>query len=1228
VPGILHILFYLIPSEAYDQILDALTRVGYTPQGSRVDDPESLQQALTPSVEVILAGVFGSPNGPLQAQEIVRARQLNIPIIAVADPGSQTMLLECLRQGIADCVNMEYLNCLAPAVLRSLRYQQLELEKTRIENALRQHNDLLNRITNTAPAGIIVRDPQGQITFANAYAQQKLKLTPSESNPQIFVSPPWQVSDLDGGDFPEELLPFRQVLSTRRPVSSVHHAIQFSNEQQIFISANAAPIFSPDGQIESIVTTIEDITEQIAILQAHQESEERYRRLVELSPDAIAVHSAGKFVYINPAGIRLLGAASQDEILGRPVLDIIHPDYHAVVGERVLSAPLSDGALPLLEEKFVRLDGSVVDVEVASMPLTFGGKPAAQVIIRDITRRKQAESAIQAILKGTSAVGAEFFRSLVLELAAAVQVRYAAVGQLIPGDPYLIRTVALCADGQIVDNIEYDLAGATCEGGECDQITGTAPCFFPSGVQQMFPPQHPLVKMGAVCYLGVPLFATSGMPLGHIAMIHDQPMIESELAKSLLTIFAARAGAELERLDAEEKYLSVIENVSEGIFQSTPEGHFLFANTSMAQMLGYDTADELIAHVGDISLQLYVDPEDRFVWQEALKKREYIQGFEVQLYKRDGSKFWISQNVHAVRDPNGALIYYEGTVIDITARREAEETIRQNTARTQTLDAVSRTLAEAGLDYRTMLNNVARRLSEMIGDLCEINLISDDEQTIEIAALHHPDPHVVQEAAELRRRLPQRVDEGLSGKVLKSGQPQVASLKSHTTRQNTLPEYQKFFDQHGFHSAMAAAIRAQNHTFGTLVITRGRSKPEFNREDARFLDELANRVGMAITNALLLNETERRLRYVQALRDIDVAITSSLELSITLNIVLEQVNAQLETDTAAILLLNPHLQTLNFAAGRGFRTNAIQRTRLRLGESFAGRAALERQTIAIPDLSTDPLEPTLSLSLPGENFVAYFGTPLLAKGQVKGVLEVFHRSPLHPDDEWLNFFEMLARQAAIAIDNASLFAELQRSNTDLILAYDATIEGWSRALDLRDRETEGHTQRVTQLTEQLAKRLGVSDAQLVHIRRGALLHDIGKMGVPDSILHKNADLSEDEWQIMRRHPQYAFELLLPVNYLRPALDIPYCHHERWDGEGYPRRQKGEQIPLAARIFAVVDVWDALTSDRPYHTAWPEETAMEYLSANSSTRFDPRVVAEFIKMLEERPGNEQSENGMS
>ncbi|MBI4787875.1 MAG: HD-GYP domain-containing protein [Chloroflexi bacterium] len=166
---------------------------------------------------------------------------------------------------------------------------------------------------------------------------------------------------------------------------------------------------------------------------------------------------------------------------------------------------------------------------------------------------------------------------------------------------------------------------------------------------------------------------------------------------------------------------------------------------------------------------------------------------------------------------------------------------------------------------------------------------------------------------------------------------------------------------------------------------------------------------------------------------------------------------------------------------------------------------------------------------------------------------------------------------------------------------------------MRDKETEGHTQRVTEMTVRVAAAMGIHDAEMAQVRRGALLHDIGKMGVPDSILLKREPLTEDEWIIMRRHPDFAYELLAPIAHLRPALDIPYCHHENWDGSGYPRGLKGEQIPLAARIFAVVDAWDALLSERPYRAAWSEENVREYLRAQSGQRFDPNVVEVFLRM---------------
>jgi putative nucleotidyltransferase with HDIG domain len=304
---------------------------------------------------------------------------------------------------------------------------------------------------------------------------------------------------------------------------------------------------------------------------------------------------------------------------------------------------------------------------------------------------------------------------------------------------------------------------------------------------------------------------------------------------------------------------------------------------------------------------------------------------------------------------------------------------------------------------------------------------------------------------------------------------------------------------------------------------------------------------------------------------------------------------------------------LEHFASRGFRTRALEHTKLRLGEGQAGRAAATRVPVRIDDLRKSPGTLASAPLLAEEGFVGYYALPLIAKGEVKGVIEIFGRKPFVIDREWEEFLATLAGQAAVAIDSSRLFDGLQRSNADLTLAYDATIEGWSRALDLRDKETEGHTQRVAQMTEQMAREMGFSETALLHIRRGALLHDIGKMGVPDTVLLKPGALSEEEWEIMRRHPVYAYELLSPIAYLTPAIDIPYAHHEKWDGSGYPCGLVGEAIPLAARVFAVIDVWDALRSDRPYRAAWPQAKALEHIRAGAGSHFDPKVVEVFLRM---------------
>jgi len=398
---------------------------------------------------------------------------------------------------------------------------------------------------------------------------------------------------------------------------------------------------------------------------------------------------------------------------------------------------------------------------------------------------------------------------------------------------------------------------------------------------------------------------------------------------------------------------------------------------------------------------------------------------------------------------------------------------------------------------------------------------------------------------------------------------------------------------------------------------RDPAREPFTTEKLHLARSIGDQTISTFHRAALHEQTEKQVQRLAALREIDMAISSSFDLRVTLSIVLNQILMQLKVDAADVLLLNPFLQSLDYTAGQGFRTPGITHSHLRLSEGFAGKAALEHRLLHIPDLTQESGFVRLPL-LAGENFIGYYAVPLVAKGQVKGVLEVFHRAPLNNiGGEWQGFLETLAGQAAIAIDNAQLFDGLQRSNTELVLAYDSTLEGWAKALELRDEETEGHAQRVAEMTVKLARAMKISEAELVHVRRGALLHDIGKMGVPDEILRKPGPLSDEEWVVMRKHPVYAYEMLSPITYLRPALDIPYCHHEKWDGSGYPRKLQGEQIPLAARLFAVVDVWDALNSDRPYRKAWSKVKALEYIREQSGQHFDPQVVEAFLQMADSR-----------
>jgi PAS domain S-box-containing protein/putative nucleotidyltransferase with HDIG domain len=675
---------------------------------------------------------------------------------------------------------------------------------------------------------------------------------------------------------------------------------------------NGAQDYLVKGQItgEVLLRSIHHAIERDEAERMLRESQERYQTLVDMMPDSIIVHTQGEVKFVNPAAIKLMGAEKPKDLIGKQFMDFVHQDYREAVLERIRMSQVEGKSLPPLEEKLFRLDGNLIVVEVTGTPLIFEDQPASQLILRDITDRKQHERELEAVASVSSK----------------------------------LRTA--------------------------------------SNLHEMLP----IVLDEAIASLQA--------PEGTITLVQPQ------------------------------------------------------------------TGDHLIV-VGRGAREM----------------------------------------------PVGKII-------------------------------------PAG--------------------------------------------------------------QGLTSQVVGTGQPYI----NNHFRTKPDPKTVKLSDLEPTEALAIVPITAEDQVIGTLGI--GRDVP-IDDHDVRVLRAICDIGGSALHRAELFEQTQQRMRRLRSLREIDTAIASSFDLSLTLDVVVTQAINELQADASCVLLLNEE-QILKFGAGKGFRTNLAATADVKIGQGLAGKVGKERTIMEAPVIAEALPPAELEIMVTQEGFTSYYAAPLIAKGKVIGVLETYQRSPVTRNEEWKDFLNTLAGQAAIAIDNATLFEDLQRSNQDLRKAYDRTIEGWAHALSLRDMETVEHSRRVTEMTVKLARALGMNDDQLVQVRRGALLHDIGKMSIADSILRKTGPLDEVEWTQMRKHPDYARQMLAPIEFLHPATAIPVSHHEKWDGKGYPQGLKGKQIPLEARIFAIVDVWDALTSDRPYRTAWPEEKVRQYLQEQSGKHFDPKIVEAFFKYI--------------
>lgn len=356
---------------------------------------------------------------------------------------------------------------------------------------------------------------------------------------------------------------------------------------------------------------------------------------------------------------------------------------------------------------------------------------------------------------------------------------------------------------------------------------------------------------------------------------------------------------------------------------------------------------------------------------------------------------------------------------------------------------------------------------------------------------------------------------------------------------------------------------------------------------------------------------------LDALLRVSAALTGALEMHEVLQSAIDGAVEVLELDTGAIYLVSGDTLFL------GATTPALptdfpdEYRRAPLAEHPHIVACFDAaQTLFVKDIMQDDLTPAEQGICETRGLSSVFYVPLIIDSEPAGIFMVAtvgRTRDLTPMD--MSLCRTLAHQVALAVTNARLFESVRSARCDLEHAYDETLKGWSAALEMRDADTCGHTERTADLTVCLARSMGVSEDELPHLYRGALLHDIGKMTVPDAILNKPGPLTEDEWIVMREHPGRAYRMLKEIEYLHPALDIPHCHHERWDGRGYPRGLAGEEIPFAARIFSAIDVYEALTSDRPYREAWKHDKAVRHMREQAGAQFDPRVVEAFLKLIE-------------
>lgn len=566
-----------------------------------------------------------------------------------------------------------------------------------------------------------------------------------------------------------------------------------------------------------------------------------------------------------------------------------------------------------------------------------------------------------------------------------------------------------------------------------------------------------------------------------------------------------------------------------------------------------------------------------------------IQSFGLDAYTREDVDLLQSlAGVASIAIQNARLIDAE------KKRREISETL---------VGITSALISTLELDE--VLEYLLQELSRVIEfDTASLILLDGDVLQI-VASVGFEDPEFI-------KSLTFPLDENFPNyEVMQKKEP--VMYQDVSSRYPVFKEDAETYDSGWIKSWLGVPLLVKDKVIGMIAVDR-KENIQFSKDEINLAEAFANQAATLIENTRLYSQSKRQLARLETLRQIDQTITSSLDLSLSLNVFLALLMEQLDVDAAGLYLYQDELQQLEFYLGKGFINQSWIEKEIRLGQGLVGKAALDRKSIYIKEISSKNQFELPEEAAKKEGFVSYYSCPLINKGNLVGLLEIFQRSVLNANPEWVRFLEMLTRQASIAVESVTQFDELEQSNINLMLAYDATLEKAVKALEARGFEPPGHSRRVIDTAVKIGVQMGLSSRELVSLRRGSLIHDLGMLAMPDSIVLKPGKLEPGEMRRIQEHPRLAYEWFSGVELLREALEIPLAHHERWDGSGYPRGLEGKQIPLNARIFSIVDVWDILKSERPYRAAWDLDKIYAYLDQQSGLDFDPDIVRVFFKIV--------------